>query len=108
MQGNSRNEVSNVLIDVTSDFACPWCYVGFMRLQNATDKFKDMEAVKQQNMGIEIRWHPYMIDTRTKPNGEAYMDYNRRRWGSDGWVAGMKQSAKADGCKFENWGNLRD
>ena len=104
MEGNSTNELTNILIDVTSDFACPWCYVGFMRLQNAIDKFKETEAVKRNNIDVEVRWHPYMIDMRTKPEGEPYMDYNRRRWGSDGWVAGMKQSAKADGCKFEHWG----
>ena len=105
MQDNSNIRMSNILIDVISDFACPWCYVGFMRLQNAIDKFKNMDAAKEKNINIEVRWHPYMIDMRTKPNGEPYMDYNRRRWGSDGWVAGMKQSAIEDGCRFENWGN---
>ena len=105
MQNSSTSELSKIVIDVISDFACPWCYVGFMRLQNAIDEFKDKEAVKQKKLDIEVRWHPYMIDIRTKPNGEPYMDYNRRRWGSDGWVAGMKQSARSDGCMFENWGN---
>ena len=105
MQRTSTEESSNILIDVVSDFACPWCYVGFMRLQNAIDKFKDMDAVKKKNLNVEVRWYPYMIDVRTKPNGEPYIDYNRRRWGSDGWVAGMKQSSRPDGCKFENWGN---
>ncbi len=84
-------------IDVTSDLACPWCYVGYKRLQNAIDKFKDA-------MEVELRWHPYMIDMQTKREGEDYMAYNRRRWGSDGWVSGMKRDALADGCKFENWG----
>ena len=105
MQSPSSTEMSNISIDVISDFACPWCYVGFMRLENAIEKFKEIDLVKQKNIHIDVRWHPYMIDMRTKPNGEPYMDYNRRRWGSDGWVAGMKQSSKADGCKFENWGN---
>ena len=79
MQENSKNPTSrNIVIDVVSDFACPWCYVGFMRLQNAMDKFKEIE---ENNFNIEVRWHPYQIDPRTKPNGEPYMDYNRRRWG---------------------------
>ena len=33
---------AGVSIDVTSDLACPWCYVGFKRLQNAIDEFQDM------------------------------------------------------------------
>ena len=106
MQNNSKNKKSsNILIDVISDFACPWCYVGFMRLQNAMDKFRDIEDVKKKNIEIEVRWHPYQIDPSTQINGELYMDYNRRRWGSDGWVAGMKQTSRLDGCLFENWGN---
>ena len=41
MQKNSTIPASkNIVIDVVSDFACPWCYVGFMRLQNAIDQFK--------------------------------------------------------------------
>ena len=106
MQNNSKNKKSsNIVIDVISDFACPWCYVGFMRLQNAMDKFQGMEDVKERNISIEVRWHPYQIDPRTQTNGEPYMDYNRRRWGSDGWVAGMKKTSRPDGCLFENWGN---
>ena len=72
MADNIEDETPSILIDVTSDFACPWCYVGFMRLQNAMDKFKGMKAAKEKNINIEVRWHPYMIDIRTKPNGEPY------------------------------------
>ena len=64
-----------------------------------------MDNAKHKGINIEVRWHPYQIDPRTKPNGELYMDYIRRRWGNDGWVASMKQKARADGCMFENWGN---
>ena len=83
MQKNSTIPASkNIVIDVVSDFACPWCYVGFMRLQNAIDKFKKIEVNEEKNnFNVEVRWHPYQIDPRTKSNGESYMDYNRRRWG---------------------------
>ena len=105
MQNSSESAAVNIEIDAVSDFACPWCYIGFTRLQNAIEKFKEMDTVKERNINIEIRWHPYQIDPRTKENGELYIDYMHRRWGGDGWVAGMKESARADGCNFENWGN---
>ena len=105
MQKDQGKSSTNIVIDATSDFACPWCYVGLTRLQNAMDRFKEIESVKQNKINIEVRWHPYQIDPRTKPNGESYTDYTHRRWGSDGWVAGMKKSARPDGCTFENWGN---
>ena len=46
MLKNSMNPNSkNIVIDVVSDFACPWCYVGLMRLQNAMDTFKEDEIM---------------------------------------------------------------
>ncbi|KAH3760838.1 DSBA protein [Pelomyxa schiedti] len=44
-----------------------------------------------------------MIDTGTKPNGEEYMAYNRRRWGGDGWTYSMRDMGRADGANFSNW-----
>lgn len=31
------------------------------------------------------------------------MEYNVRRWGSDGWCAGLRRSGKPDGAKFGDW-----
>ena len=44
MQKNQGNSLTNIVIDATSDFACPWCYVGLTRLQNAIDRFKEMDS----------------------------------------------------------------
>ena len=97
-----------VTINITSDLACPWCYVGFKRLENAISKIESSLRSRSSPaapQAVEIRWHPYIIDEKTKRNGEQYLSYNERRWGGDGWVAGMKRSAKPDGCDFRNWGS---
>eukprot|EP00906_Rhabdomonas_costata_P027665 RCo039251 len=84
-----------VTIDAYADFACPWCYVGKRRLDN---------ALKQLScLTVHVRWHPYMIDPGTKKAGEEYMAYNRRRWGGDGWTHSMRSGAKADGIAFADW-----
>ena len=44
MQKNQGNSLTNIVIDATSDFACPWCYVGLTRLQNAIDRFKEIDS----------------------------------------------------------------
>ena len=77
-------EKKTLVINATSDLACPWCYVGAKRLENAAKKFEN-------SLKVEVRWTPYMIDMRTKPEGEDYNAYCQRRWGGDGWVPGMKQ-----------------
>lgn len=44
-----------------------------------------------------------MIDPHTKPDGELYADYHRRRWGGDGWTAPMKRMGRAEGAPCANW-----
>ncbi len=44
-----------------------------------------------------------MIDPQTQPDGEAYLAYNRRRWGSDGWTRPMRAAGKREGAAYANW-----
>eukprot|EP00747_Dinoflagellata_sp_TGD_P053770 gnl/TRDRNA2_/TRDRNA2_148652_c1_seq1.p2 gnl/TRDRNA2_/TRDRNA2_148652_c1~~gnl/TRDRNA2_/TRDRNA2_148652_c1_seq1.p2 ORF type:complete len:181 (-),score=39.11 gnl/TRDRNA2_/TRDRNA2_148652_c1_seq1:182-724(-) len=44
-----------------------------------------------------------MIDPMTQQDGEDYMDYNRRRWGSDGWTYSLKERGKQLGLPFKGW-----
>lgn len=44
-----------------------------------------------------------MIDPRTKAEGEEYMAYNRRRWGSDGWTRSMRAMGKKEGAPYAKW-----
>lgn len=42
-------------IDVWSDIACPWCYVGKRRLEAALAAFPHRDAV-------DVRWHSFQLD----------------------------------------------
>ena len=44
-----------------------------------------------------------MIDPRIDPAGEGYADYNRRRWGSDGWTHSLRAAGAPDGALFAKW-----
>mmetsp|Transcript_20126 Transcript_20126/g.41067 ORF Transcript_20126/g.41067 Transcript_20126/m.41067 type:complete len:169 (+) Transcript_20126:187-693(+) len=44
-----------------------------------------------------------MIDPGTKPEGEEYGAYNRRRWGSDGWTKSMRAMGAREGAPYANW-----
>ena len=50
-----------------------------------------------------MHYHPFMIDPQTQPSGEPYADYNRRRWGGDGWTHSMRRMGKAEGAPYANW-----
>ena len=90
---------NTITIDLYTDIACPWCYVGEHKFLIAKQKYL------QQNPSHEIKveLHPYMIDPNTKKAGEEYLAYNKRRWGGDGWTYSLKQAGKAVGCNFANW-----
>lgn len=44
-----------------------------------------------------------MIDPATKPEGEEYLAYNRRRWGSDGWTQSLRSKGQKVGAPFADW-----
>ncbi|KAL7714868.1 DSBA-like thioredoxin domain-containing protein [Entamoeba marina] len=85
----------SIRITVVSDVSCPYCYVGKTRMDNAIKQIPDIS--------INVEYHPFIIDSGTNKNGEEYLAYNVRRWGSDGWTYSMKREAIPDGCKFQNW-----
>ena len=41
-------------IEVVSDFACPWCFVGKRRLERALAQRPDIDA--------RVRWSPYQLN----------------------------------------------
>jgi predicted DsbA family dithiol-disulfide isomerase len=58
---------------------------------------------ERPSLPVRVHYRPFMIDPRTDPQGEEYLAYNRRRWGSDGWTRSMRASAACDGCAFADW-----
>jgi len=88
-----------ITIDIYSDIACPWCYVGEHKFLLAKQQYLIQNPTHQ----IKVQWHPYMIDPNTKKSGEEYLAYNKRRWGSDGWTYSLRQAGKKVGCSFADW-----
>ena len=88
-----------ITVDIWSDIACPWCYVGETNYKIARESFLKANP----NVKIQTNFHAYMIDPDTKENGEEYLAYNRRRWGGDGWTYSLREAGKKIGCTFSNW-----
>ena len=61
-------------VDVYSDVACPWCYIGQARFERALAEFGGAEHV-------EVRYHPYQLDPRAPMDAEPMYDYLARRFG---------------------------
>jgi predicted DsbA family dithiol-disulfide isomerase len=76
-------------IDIWSDVACPWCWIGKRRLQRA------LELLGSEAPQVELRWHPFLLDpeagTEPIPLREAYA----RKFGGAERTAQMLASTQA-------------
>ena len=91
--------MNEIKIDIWSDIACPWCYVGEKIFNQVLIKFKE----KYPKIKVNPIFHAYMIDQNTDKEGEEYLSYNKRRWGSDNWTKQLKSIGKKYGANFNDW-----
>lgn len=61
-------------VDVVSDFACPWCFIGSRRLA---------EVLGARGGDAQVRYHPFQLNADTPAEGADLRDYLRERYGAD-------------------------
>lgn len=85
-----------IKIDIVSDVACPWCYVGKKRLEKAINEWDGAE--------IEIEWHPFQLDPNIPKEGLDRDTYLTNKFGSvDGpleMTKRLEESGKEEGINF--------
>ena len=70
-----------LVVDVTSDLICPWCFVAKRRLEKAASIL---------GKTLEIRWHPFQLNPEMPVEGVDQRMYRSAKFGS--W----KQSQRLD------------
>ncbi|AUX22550.1 DSBA oxidoreductase [Sorangium cellulosum] len=88
-------------IDIWSDIACPWCYVGKRRLEAALARFPHRDAV-------EVVWRAFELDPaapRVREPGVSYAERLARKYGTsvaraEEMIRTMTEVAAADGLTF--------
>jgi predicted DsbA family dithiol-disulfide isomerase len=66
---------NSIKVDIVSDVACPWCIVGYQRLQQAISGMGLEDRV-------EIEWHPFEINPDMPPEGEELSAHSARKYGT--------------------------
>ena len=64
-------------IDIYSDLACPWCYIGQARFERALATFEGADR-------LDVRYRPYQLDPLAPTDAEPMFDYLARRFGARG------------------------
>ena len=88
-------------VDVWSDIACPWCYVGKRRLEAALEKFPHRDDV-------EIVWRAFELDPsaqRTQPSDVSMAQRLARKYGralpeAENMLRTMTATAAKDGIEM--------
>lgn len=62
-------------LDFVSDVVCPWCIIGYKRLQQAIDEL----GVQDQ---IDITWQPFELNPDMPPEGENVTEHIVRKYGT--------------------------
>jgi predicted DsbA family dithiol-disulfide isomerase len=94
-------QVSKLRIDIWSDIACPWCYVGKRRLEQALERFPHKAEV-------DVVWRAFELDPsapRVRDGSQSYAERLASKYGTQpvqaqGMIDRMVDTAAADGLEF--------
>ena len=63
-----------IKVDIVSDIACPWCFIGKRRLETAIKQWKGAL--------VEINWHPFQLDPTVPKAGLDRKTYLTNKFGT--------------------------
>jgi predicted DsbA family dithiol-disulfide isomerase len=66
---------ATIKLDFISDVVCPWCIIGYKRLQQAIDELEIQDH-------IEIGWQPFELNPDMPTEGESLPEHISRKYGS--------------------------
>ncbi|MFT4567675.1 MAG: putative DsbA family dithiol-disulfide isomerase [Saprospiraceae bacterium] len=83
------SNTEKIKIDIVSDVACPWCYVGKRRLESAIAEWNGVP--------VEIEWHPFQLDPTIPAEGMSRKNYLINKFGSIERIQPMIDNLEAVG-----------
>lgn len=71
----TRTHERPIEVAYVADLACPWCYVGLMRL----DRAREMRP----ELPVRVRWWPFLLNPFLPPEGMDRGEYVRAKFGGE-------------------------
>jgi predicted DsbA family dithiol-disulfide isomerase len=87
-------ELEPIEVDFVADLACPWCYLGLVRLDRA--------RAMRPAWPVRVHWRPFLLNPHLPPEGMDRASYVRRKFGGDAKRVYQRivDSGRADGVEF--------
>ncbi|MGV0976325.1 MAG: DsbA family oxidoreductase [Azonexus sp.] len=87
-------------IEIVSDVVCPWCFIGTRRLEAAVA----MVRSRIPGFSYQKRWLPFFLNPDTPPEGEPYLPFLERKFGSraevDALFGRIREAGRAYGLDY--------
>ena len=64
-----------VKIDIVSDIVCPWCIIGYKRLEKAMQMFEG-------TVTFDLQWHPFELNPAMPEGGENLRSHLAQKYGT--------------------------
>ena len=82
-----------IQVDFVADLACPWCFLGLVRLDRA--------RAMRPGYPVEVRWRPFLLNPHMPPEGMDRATYVRRKFGGNAKEVyrRIEESGRADGME---------
>src|SRR5713101_507017 len=79
----STQHTDGLIVDVTSDLICPWCFIAKRRIERAASMLGN---------SLEIRWHPFQLNPEMPVDGLDRRVYRSAKFGS--WEQSQRLDAQ--------------
>ena len=87
-------------IDLVSDFVCPWCFLGAVRLDRALAELR----AARPDIEPRINWLPFFLNPDTPPEGEPYLPFLINKFGGrervEAIFARIREAGRAHGLDY--------
>lgn len=81
---------NTINIEMVSDFACPWCFMGKRRLKKAIEQRPDLDTA--------LIWRPFQLNPDMPRGGHNRRDYYRNKFGDQG-AQNLRETLKNAGAE---------
>ena len=75
MNDSNNSTKASVQIDIVSDVVCPWCIIGYKRLEQALELLKD-------KLEAHIHWRPFELNPNMPEDGENLRAHLAAKYGT--------------------------
>jgi len=87
-------------IDLVSDFVCPWCFLGKVRLDRALAEVK----AARPDLDVRVNWLPFFLNPNTPAEGEPYREFLETKFGgpikAEAVLDKVRDAAADDGLSY--------